>query len=35
LISERGAARRMAQAFRQRQRHLLHALPYLSWLAAA
>jgi hypothetical protein len=35
LISERGAARRMAQAFWQRQRHLLHALPYLSWLAAA
>jgi hypothetical protein len=34
LISKRGAARRMAQAFRQRQRHLLHALPHLTWLVA-
>jgi hypothetical protein len=35
MVSERGAARRMVQAFRERQRHLMHALPYLGWLAAA
>lgn len=35
VIFERGAARRMARAFLQRQRHLLHVSPYLSWLINA
>ncbi len=30
LISERGALRRLAQAFLSRRRHLLHLLLYLS-----
>jgi hypothetical protein len=34
LISEPGTGGRMVQAFRQRQRHLLHVFPYLSWLVA-
>jgi hypothetical protein len=34
LISERGAVRRMARAFWDRQRLLLHASPYLSWFVA-
>jgi hypothetical protein len=34
LICERGAVRRMARAFADRQRLLLHASPYLSWLVA-
>ena len=34
LISERGTGRHIVQAFRQRQRHLLHVSPYLSWLVA-
>jgi hypothetical protein len=32
LMSERGAAGRMIQAFVSRKRHLLHVFPYLSWL---
>jgi hypothetical protein len=34
LIFEPGAIRRMARAFWDRQRLLLHASPYLSWLVA-
>jgi hypothetical protein len=34
LIFERGAARRMARAFLERQQHLMHALPHLSWIVA-
>jgi hypothetical protein len=34
LISERGAIWQMARAFVDRQRLLLHASPYLSWLVA-
>jgi hypothetical protein len=32
LIFEPGTIGRMVQEFRQRQRHLLHVYPYLSWL---
>jgi Uncharacterised nucleotidyltransferase len=32
LIFEPGAVRRLARAVLMRRRHLLHALPYLSWL---
>ena len=31
LICERGAIRALARAFVDRQTHLMHALPYLSW----
>jgi Uncharacterised nucleotidyltransferase len=34
LIFERGAVRRMAQAFLDRQSHLMHVLPHLSWFVA-
>jgi hypothetical protein len=34
LIFEPGTTGHMVQAFRQRQRHLLHVYPYLSWLVA-
>ena len=34
LIYERAAAGRLVRAFLDRQRHLMHALPYLSWLGA-
>jgi hypothetical protein len=34
LLSERGAARRMGRAIWERQRHLVHVSPYLTWLIA-
>jgi hypothetical protein len=34
LISERGAVRRLAQAFLDRQSHLMHLVPPVSWLVA-
>ncbi len=34
LIFERGAVRRLARAVLSRRRHLLHLLPYLTWLLA-
>jgi Uncharacterised nucleotidyltransferase len=34
LWSERGAIRRMARALRQRRQHLVHSVPYLSWLVS-
>lgn len=33
LLREPAAAQRLARAVLERQRHLLHALPHLSWLA--
>ena len=35
LLSQRGAMGQMIRAFSSRQDHLLHVLPYLTWLVAA